>query len=157
MKHLLIALFLISAVGCQKQAAEESPQGIKDTHLNRSLQDFKRFADEYQPSEIDISKNESLSRFDVAYILESGEEVDDIVYIILLKQYLFHLGKYHQGYDLLSMRKGQAKHLVNYFLEQNHITGEEFVNSAMPYVIIKAQGSTNKLINDLLMRIEQAQ
>lgn len=133
------------------------------TGLNRNINDLISFAYEYKPSAINLSKNEGLNSFDIDYIFNSAEykdkknDKDDITNIILLKQYLFHLKNSHQGFDLLSMRKGQAKNLIDYFLQQNNIQNQEFVNSGYPYILLSEKETDNTVINNVILEIERVE
>ncbi len=160
MKYLIIAIMLMCFTACQNKASVDHPKQVKDTQLNRSLQNFQDFVYNYHPAEIDLSKNKGLSNFDIDYIFNSAQykdqvaEKNNIAAIVLLKQYLFHLKNYHQGYDLLSMRKGQAKYLIDYFLKIEHIENKEFVNSGEPYRLGQ-KTQNNKYISSLIREIKR--
>jgi hypothetical protein len=158
MKYLIIALFTLSTINCHKQSNGKTENSIQ---LNKSIESLRQFAYKYEPSKIDFSANKQLDSFDINFILNSkdhsdhGTLKDDITNILLLKQYLFHLTKYKQGYDLLAMRKGQAKYIIDYFLNNNNLKNQEFVNSGQPYIILKKKNIRNELIKELLLKIER--
>lgn len=138
-----------------------SHKSVMDNNLDKNILDLKKFADfKYQPNEIDFSKNATLNEFDLEYIF-TGEELknqdslrNEIANILLLKQYLFHLSNHNQGFDLLSMRKGQAKFVIDYFLSKHNIDMDaEMVNSGLPYEILKGDSIQSKQVQELCRKI----
>lgn len=79
--------------------------------------------------------------------------------MFLLKLYLFHLKKSHHGYDLLSMRKGQAQFIIDYFIKSNNIeSGIEMLNSGYPYILLsKSKQRKGKEIQDLIKKIKEVE
>lgn len=130
--------------------------------LNRNVVDLKTYALRYEPKTIDFSVNDTLNAFDLKYIYskydkESIEQNDEITNILLLKLYLSHLKDYHQGYDLLSMRRGQAKYIIEYYFQSNGIdTTAEMYNTGSVYEIVKAK-KNSITVNKLLRNIEREQ
>lgn len=128
--------------------------------LSRNVHDLKAYALDYKPTEIDFSENDTLNMFDLKYIYsrrdkESIEYNNDIANIMLLKLYLSHLKNYHQGYDLISMRRGQVKYIIDYYFQTNKIdTISEMYNTGSVYEIVKAK-KNSITVNKLLRNIER--
>lgn len=151
-------------MSCKKNLEVKVPshntRTIQKQDLNKNIYDLEKYSRHYQPSKIDFSDNKKLNAFDLRYIYSKELDKEDslrneIADILLLKQYLFHLSNCNQGYDLLSMIKGQAKFIIDYFLtKHNLIIGLEMLNSGHPYTILKMNKNQSKEVNDLCKKIE---
>ena len=113
----------------------------------------------FNPQFIDLSKDEFINHYDFdsffsnANIAETRK--DYVAHMILLKLYLFHLRRAQQGYNLLDMREGNAKIMIDYFLEKNGFSiDSEFINSFVAYKVLK-QKKNDKAINTLLLEIDE--
>lgn len=160
MKKIVLLLCIVFLAGCQKEQKVEQKQ--EKSKLNRDIIQLKYFASSYQPKEINISKNTDLQGFDMEYIfsdksyLELKNLKDEIVTVILLKQYLYHISNAHQGYDLLQMRKGQAKYIIDYYIKAYKIEpNTEMLNSGYIYDQISSTKKTYRSeITDLIAKIK---
>ncbi|MHA3786609.1 hypothetical protein ACX0HA_00250 [Flavobacterium hauense] len=175
----LVALSIIAGIGFTIYLAIGFTKGFANTAsaihakevdskdtiatLNRDINDLKAYALRYEPISIDFSENDTLNMFDLEYIYsrrdkESIGHNDDIANIMLLKLYLSHLKKYHQGYDLISMRRGQAKYIIDYYVKLNGIdTTVEMYNTGHIYKTIKTKKNNSRLVVDYLKSIEPEQ
>lgn len=75
--------------------------------------------------------------------------------IILVKQYYFHLSNYHQGFDLLSMRIGNASKIVDCFREMTNKRAKlEMLNSGLIENYLQENPKIRNVeINNYLKRI----
>lgn len=128
------------------------------------MSSLKNYARNYNANKIDLSQNDSLNHFDLKFIFnddiysEKKEIKDYISNTILLKQYLFHLKNSNQGYDLMSMKKGQAKFIIDYFFKSNKLdTNIEFLNSGYPYEILDKEENINIDIKHIIEEIKKEQ
>ncbi|MGV3461060.1 MAG: hypothetical protein ACO1N9_11480 [Flavobacterium sp.] len=159
MKKIVLLLCIVFFAGCQKE--KTVTQKPEKSQLTRDITQLKYFASSYQPKEINLAKNKDLQGFDMEYIFsdKSYPELkylkDEIVTVILLKQYLYHIGNAHQGYDLLQMRKGQVKFLIDYYMKSYKIESDlEMLNSGYIYdQIISGNRTYNHEIMDLAGKI----
>lgn len=164
----LILLFVCFLISCQKnnktveKAKSEIMSSSKQENLIKDILKFDKYASSYEPNKIDFSDNKDLNNFDLNFIYNNDEYKNEemlkqhITNVLLLKQYLFHLTNYNQGYNLLTMRNAQAKFIINYFLDSNKISSEkEFINSGYPYELLKDKKITDKEIAELIKAISK--
>lgn len=166
MKGYFYILFLLVLYSCNGKVADEKNVITEEEVITkeRDILKFKNYVQNYSTDKIDLSQNDSLNEFDLNFIfnddiyIEEKELKDYISNTILLKQYLFHLKKSNQGYDLMSMRKGQAKFIIDYFLKSNQLdTNIEFLNSGYPYEILSKKDKINMDIKNIIEEIEKEQ
>lgn len=159
-------MFLLVLYSCNGKVADEKNVITEEEVITkeRDILKFKNYVQNYSTDKIDLSQNDSLNEFDLNFIfnddiyIEEKELKDYISNTILLKQYLFHLKKSNQGYDLMSMRKGQAKFIIDYFLKSNQLdTNIEFLNSGYPYEILSKKDKINMDIKNIIEEIEKEQ
>jgi hypothetical protein len=85
------------------------------------------------------------------------KELPAFVSILLLKQYYFHLANYHQGYDLLAMRTGNAKIIIEQLISFAGLRTKnlEMLNSGyiVDYVKSNKEMSNNKTIMNLRNKV----
>jgi len=131
----------------------------------KNIDSLKSFAINFSLSKIDLNEHIELNKFDINFILNSNEYEkenilkDKVLNLILCKLYLYHIENYHQGYDLLSMRKNEAKYLIDYFMVSHKIDKNkiEFLNSARPYDLlgeIKNEDLLDNKLKDVSSKIE---
>lgn len=160
MKRCFYILFFLVSYSCTNKTTGAETVITKE----RDILILKKYAQNYSTDKIDLSQNDSLNEFDLDFIfnddtyIEEKEFKDYISNTILLKQYLFHLKKSNQGYDLMSMRKGQVKFMIDYFLKSNELdTNVEFLNSGYPYEILNKKKDINSDIKNIIEEIEKEQ
>ena len=160
---LTITLILISCkeIDSKKEDSNLNKQQRELKKESRDLDSLLSSTIRYMPTHIDLSKSDLLERFDVDYIFNDREfnveksKKDKIVHILLLKQYLYHLKKGNQGYDLKPMMKGKAEILISYFLDHNEINrSREFINSAVTFNILKEKNIVDSDIKQLIEEIQ---
>lgn len=166
---ILLLTLLISCQGTKKnevQSTEVEKKHSQTAIKERDINMLNQYSHTYVPMKIDFSDNDTLNSFDLDYIFNSKkyedkkELKDGISSIFLLKLYLHHIKDHNQGFDLLSMRKKEAKYLIDYFLKSNgKDSTEEFINTAYPYNVLKDKGVNNKeiekIINDIKIETEE--
>ncbi len=164
MKKYFFLIVIISFYSCKEESKEKQLSDTiiqVDQKLNDSVNDLLTKSKNYNPNHIDLSKAKFLENFNVISIFKnekySTEAKINIVNTILLKQYLYHLKKANQGYDLKSMRNGNAKIIIDYFLSTNNIdSSKEFINSAVAYDTLKNNESKqDEEINQLIRSINK--
>ena len=78
--------------------------------------------------------------------IKSNVNFEYFISMIILKQYEFHITKYHQGFDLFTMRAGNAGFIVSSFVEICNLPeGTKGVNSSY---IIDYISTNEKLKNE---------
>lgn len=76
--------------------------------------------------------------------------------MIILKQFEFHITKYHQGFDLFTMRAGNAGFIVNSFIELSHLPeGTKSINSSyiLEYIVNDESLKNDSSISEIINRI----
>lgn len=167
MKIILITL-LTSLLSCCQEAKKDGLPTLNDKNAKktilkkeRDINMLRNYSHTYTPEKIDFSDNDTLNSFDLDYIFNSEQYrsqkklKDDISNIFLLKLYLHHLKNHNQGFDLLSMRKKEAKYMIDYYLfSNNKDTTAEFINTAYPFTSLDGKDIGNKEIRDLVKEIQ---
>ena len=166
-KKIVFIIFLtfFSFLGCQENTKHQ--QKFQDNSENNGLELKEKdynflllYAYNYQPTQIDLSKNinDSLDNFAINYIYASAPKNSLLLIskLFLLKQYQYHLKKANQGYNLYTMRKGATKKIIDYYLKQNKIdTVGEFLNSGFIYDIEKNKIQNDTILKNLILEIKQ--
>jgi len=159
---LLLALIFISFDVFSANNTKGSNSILKDfsNQLDDSLQ-LKQVATSFTPKQLNLTNsilengelNKFLSKSDKEAI-RSHTDFDLFITTILLKQYQFHLTKFHQGFDLYSMRMGNAGFVVSSFVQLAKLPDTtKGINSSfiMEYVAasdkLKAEPSIMELVN----------
>lgn len=149
-------LLSITLLSCYPQEKE----GITSTEASslqlshNGIYSLEKLAENYEPSTIDLSveMEKYLLNSDLIHEIHNSDEdsvINRVMNLFLLKQYIYHLQNANQGYDLLRMRKGKAKIIIDQFIQANGIAVDsEFLNSAIPYILIKR---SDLYANDTLM------
>lgn len=144
-------IFLFMVLNCCEQFKEENSE--KDP-LNQSIKvvkvpinyitDLEELALNYTPTSIDLSSdlNPLLEEFDLGKILDDEDGVilvRRVLNIFLLKQYIHHLKRANQGYNVHSMKSGKTTYIINKYTDLyqlDTIKGfSEFFNSGLPYIL----------------------
>lgn len=159
MKTILI--FIIFLLSCSSNVVEKVHPKKKEYKIPKEISNvvikvenhltidsFELMSVRFTPQGINLSKN--LNEKLEGYNLDEFDKNDSVfiraINIILLKQYLFHLKKSNQGYDLFSMQKGNTELLLNsYLCYYNLKSDSEWFNSAFPYLNLK---KNEKYVND---------
>ncbi|GAB5475885.1 MAG: hypothetical protein Mars2KO_39840 [Maribacter sp.] len=170
MKEKIILIIVLTLFACNEKNTSKNEQHISKKSLteqkSKSLDSLLLGTKKYSPNVIDISKSEFLGGFDLEYIFRSDTYSsqkalkDEIVYTLLLKQYLFHLKRGNQGHDLKPMMKGNAEVLISYFLEKHNIDSSlEFINSGVAYNILKEKHDIDEdlrlLVKDIQIEVDR--
>jgi hypothetical protein len=133
-------------------------------HSNNQLDDslkLKQVASSFIPKQLNLTnsilENGELNKFLATAnkeVISSHADFDLFITTILLKQYQFHLTKFHQGFDLYSMRMGNAGFVVSSFVQLAKLPDTtKGINSSfiMEYVAasekLKAEPSIMELVN----------
>ncbi len=123
---------------------------------------LQKYALSYEPTKINSFDDDSLKKFNIEYIFSLKEKQqeatkNEIADILLLKQYLFHLKKANQSYNLKDFKTKEAKIIIDYFLANNEIDSSlEFLSSSLPYEFLKLQNNlTSKEVNGLIDEIKK--
>jgi hypothetical protein len=161
---LCILFFIISCLNKNKEYPKQGVVEQKNTILitNKSLDSLLFYVSSFTPSTIDINKLELFEKFDVNFIFnqdyyKNKSKKNHIATIIILKQYLFHLKRSNQSYDIKSMRNGNAKIIIDYFFDINKIdTTQESISSSIAYIKLTENESKDydKKISEILQEIE---
>ena len=87
-------------------------------------------------------------------IFKSNANFDYFITMIVLKQYEFHITKFHQGFDLFTMKAGNAGFIVSSFVELSKLpTGTKGINSSyvLDYIAsndkLKKEPSIAEIVN----------
>ncbi|MEM6892759.1 MAG: hypothetical protein AAF554_03645 [Bacteroidota bacterium] len=162
-RGITLLIVLLVVFSCKEKSVPKNDLSTKSETNQRDIRDNKdwklRIVD-FQPDEINLSRNqflldESLNNF-LSDSLISQDDKEYVVNVILLKQYSYHLKRSHQGYNLLSMRSNKSgKAIIDYFLKQNSISpNEEFVNSGAAHLILKDKPNEDEIIIELIKKID---
>jgi hypothetical protein len=156
-----IAYCLMLLCGC---SSDYNTSNTTDAQKNMNIDStaFDSFVLSYTPHNIDLSVdlNDTLKFFNVEFLFNhsSNYQKEKWVSIILLKQYLNHLRRANQGYDLYSMRKGETEIIINEFIKANKMDSlGEFLNSGcvVDRVLKKETLYKNKAISIILTEIDK--
>ncbi len=95
------------------------PDSSEVTSLN-----LRGIADNFHPLQLNLSnsilENGELNNFLVntnKQSISSNVDFDYFITLIILKEYYLQISKYHQGFDLLSMKAGTADFIVKSYIE----------------------------------------
>lgn len=155
---LIIGLFF-SCKDRNNNNADGKTDLSNQTINQKQTLDWKAEVIDFTPDDVNLARNKLLSvNSPDDFLADKAIPKEDkafVVNIILLKLYLYHLQVANQGYNLLEMRTGNAKSIVDYFFEENSINeDQEFINSAAAYNILKEDATNVEVINDLIKSIE---
>lgn len=131
-KILICLMFLMFSCNNDKQNYSKD----KDASM------LKEYVIIYQPNKINSFDDDSLKKYDIEYIYSSKQEgiKNEIANILLLKQYLLHLKKANQSYNLKDFNSKEARIIIDYFLAENKINSNvEFLSSSIPYESVMYQ------------------
>ena len=81
--------------------------------------------------------------------ITANEDFDYFITVIILKQYQFQLTKFHQSYDLYSMRLGNAGFIVKSFVELAKLP--ENIKGVQAEYVLEYIASNEKLKNEPLI------
>ncbi len=132
-----------------------------DSLVNNSL-NLKDVSNKYVPKQLNLTNsiientefNKFLSSTD-RQTLASNPDFDVFITTIILKQYQFQLLKYHQGFDLYSMKLGNAGFIVNSFVELCRLSPEiKGLNSS--YVMDFIAGNEKLKVDPTIVEIVNA-
>jgi hypothetical protein len=131
---------------------------IKDSSLLRN------FAYNFKANQLNLS-NSIIENADLNKFLTINKK-DDIkvkpdfeyfVVLLILKQYELHITKYHQGFDLYSMRIGNGTFIVDSFLDISNKSNLEkkWLNSSyiLEFIAANEKYSADSVISEIVTRI----
>lgn len=161
LKKILGLLLLYLAINaCSSEINNKDKSNVISIDVKIDSVAFDRFVINYIPHNIDMSKdlNDTLSRYNIDEIFSNVTEQtkNRWVYILMLKQYLYHLKVGNQGYDLYTMRKGKTEIVINsYILSSNQKPNGEFLNSGsiVDAIALKKYLSNEPIIIELMNKI----
>jgi hypothetical protein len=127
-KQLIIVIFYLSQVGCNSNSRNKailneshpllSTRASCDTIKVDSL--FKIYAEAFMPTKLGLDKclpdafDTLLNKID-SNCLRSLPHYKYSILLVLLKLYNYDIRVGHQGYDLLTMKEGASKIIINEF------------------------------------------
>lgn len=162
-RKIVLLLIVLVLSSCKERDESKNNEKIGSSTQKSDVEnkvDWKTKIIDFQPTEIDLSRNQFLHDESLVNFLTDEripkEDREYVVNVILLKQYLYHLQRANQGYNLLTMGSNQnVKSIINYYLKVNEIsTNQEFINSAVAYNMLEDKYSTDYTINQLKKSIE---
>jgi len=169
MKFTFISLIVTLIFSCNTLSTRNSIEaGTSGKQLCTDNYDslLVKYANEFHASNIELNKSFSqqldsfLTHVDTL-CLRQQKEYKIFVVEILCKLCLYHLKCCNQGYDLLSMRTGAAKTLINEFIGIAGLKGHylEMLNSEYVLDVIKNDKSLekNEMIQNLSNKIKKEQ
>lgn len=123
----LIIFILISTAlsNCQNKSTKEN--NCNDSLIKSYDSLFVVMAKKFEPTNINfdesIKSNQEVDAF-ISIVKQNDKCLEDsdakrlnsFVITLILKQYMFHLSNYHQGYDLLSMNEGNSEYIIDKYL-----------------------------------------
>lgn len=135
LKILIAGMFLMFLMlSCSKNK--------KNYFRKNDIFKLKEYVISYKPNKINSFDDDSLKKYNIKYIFNLKEEdlKNEIANILLLKQYLLHLKKANQSYNLKDFNTKEAKIIIDYFLAENMINSNvEFLSSSIPYEFLKSK------------------
>lgn len=161
-RKIILVLIVFVICSCRNRSTTNLKDEIgseSQSDIQEKAKDWKSEIIRFEVRQIDLSREQFLSDESLIKYLEdesiSKGDKDFVVNVILLKLYLYHLKRANQGYNLITMRNGNAKFIIDYFFKENSIsTDEEFVNSAVAYNLMKKDTLNSAIINELMNSIE---
>lgn len=135
----------------------EEGDSIRDTLKLREL------AASFNPKQLNLTNsllenvdlNNFLSKTD-KQLIKSSPDFDYFITMIVLKQYELHKTKFHQGFDLFSMKSGNAGFIVSSFVELSSQAKDiKWLNSSyvMDYIAgnekLKNEVAISEIVNKL--------
>jgi hypothetical protein len=152
----------------KNQGKETNTSGLKldTTNLFEKFQTAVGYYDpSKKPVQVDLSKNlgDTLSFYiEMLWknqsLLKDTSKIIKNVDIILLKLYLGHLKCCDQSYDVLSMRTGAAKDILDYFFKFYKIDftkNHEGMTSGISYIILRKYPEKDDTITNLMKSISK--
>ncbi len=123
-----------------------TPIGDDSVHL-------VKYATNFKPKQLNLTnsilENPELNAFLMnkdKSIIKINSNFEYFITMIVLKQYEFHITKFHQGFDLYTMKAGNAGFIVSSFVEISKLpVGIKGVNSSY---ILEFLASNDKLKNE---------
>jgi hypothetical protein len=124
---------------------------------------LKSLAISFKPNQLNLTnsiiENLSLNKFlstEDKISIKSDKDFNYFISMIILKQYEFHISKYHQGFDLFTMKAGNAGFIVNSFFELSHLPeGTKGINSSyiLEYIANDESLKNDSSITEIINRI----
>jgi hypothetical protein len=122
-----------------------------------------RFATNFKAKQLNLTNsilenpelNVLLSKKDISSF-KTNSNFDYFITMIVLKQFEFHITKYHQGFDLFTMKAGNAGFIVSSFVELSHLPeGTKSVNSSyiLEYIANNQSLKNDSSISEIINRI----
>ncbi len=123
MKRVLLLLTLLLIINFSENAFSQETVSA-ETGLVKSTLNLRQLAISFSPKQLNLNSallentelNNFLSSTDKAAI-KADPDFDFFITMIVLKQYEFHLTKFHQPFDLFSMKAGNAGFIVQSIVE----------------------------------------
>ncbi len=123
-----------------------TPIGDDSVHL-------VKYATNFKPKQLNLTnsilENPELNAFLMnkdKSIIKTNSNFDYFITMIVLKQYEFHITKFHQGFDLYTMKAGNAGFIVSSFVEISKLpVGIKGINSSY---ILEFIAANDKLKNE---------
>lgn len=145
----------MSSLHSSKLINSISVVSFADSVENNSLS-LKEVCANFNPKQLNLTNsiienvelNKFLSNLDKNTIT-TNEDFDYFITMIILKQYQFQLTKFHQGYDLYSMRLGNAGFIVKSFVDLAKLP--ENIKGVQAEYILEYIASNEKLKNEPLI------
>ena len=135
----------------------EEGDSIKDTLKLREL------ASSFNPKQLNLTnsllENVDLNNFLTntdKQLIKASPDFDYFITMIVLKQYELHKTKFHQGFDLFSMKSGNAGFIVSSFVELSSQAKDiKWLNSSyvMDYIAGNEKLKNESSISDIVTKL----
>lgn len=154
---LLVGLLTLSVSSFNNSSwIHVSSKTSQEDSLSTNSLKLRDICANYSPHQLNLTNaiienvefNKFLTNTDKQTIINS-EDFDYFITVIVLKQYQFQVTKYHQGYDLYSMRLGNAGFIVKSFVELAKLPAD--IKGINAEYVLQYIASNEKLKNEPLI------
>jgi hypothetical protein len=119
-RKVVVAFVLFLVAACNEATIRKSADATTVSCAAGIDERMRCLSENFTPTNLSfdasISQDSALTTFlrtTSPICIKSQQNYKGFIYVLFLKQYLQHLRNYHQGYDLLEMRQGQAGFLID--------------------------------------------
>lgn len=168
MKIIFLLLSGIIALSFASSSFENQFVQPGIVYYNDSIQEteptiLQKMAQNFNPKQLNLNNsllenvelNSYLTKTDKE-VIRSSEDYDYFITMIVLKQYELHITKFHQAFDLFSMKAGNAGFVVQSFVELSHQPeGTKGLKSSevLTYIASNEKLKNDSSINEIVERI----
>ncbi len=172
-KTILLSIVIASLFVCihcsnshQANSNKQKDSSINKSNIGRpcnNIPHLMELGSSFKPTDlglnVSLNKNTELNQFldtmdETCLMKQHNYEI--FIAVILVKQYYYHLSNAHQGYDLLSMRIGNASKIIHCFRKMaNKEARMEMLNSGLITDYLKKNPQIRNIeINTYLNKIK---